>query len=122
MATTILPVEVHAATRDFSSLWRQPLRRSTSRLMAASRRCSLRARTATSSVPGCSSRPAQRSTKAVSQAADGSFTPLLVACQQGHVDIAKLLRDAGASLNQATEDGATPLYIASQQGHLEAAP
>ena len=39
-------------------------------------------------------------------------TPLYVACQNGHVDAARLLLDRGAEVDRATEDGRTPLYIA----------
>ena len=29
--------------------------------------------------------------------------PLIIACQKGHLEVARLLRDAGADLNQAME-------------------
>ena len=46
---------------------------------------------------------------------DGSQggTPLLAASQSGHIDIAKVLIQAGANVNQAdTKYGCSPLYIA----------
>ena len=45
------------------------------------------------------------------------MTPLLIACQKGHVDAARLLLDNGADVDRATEDGATPLHMARSQGH-----
>ncbi len=44
-------------------------------------------------------------------------TPLFVACQKGHVDVARLLLDKGADVNRALENGATPLSVAKSQGH-----
>ena len=52
---------------------------------------------------------------AVNQADAEGFTPLYVACQEGHFECAQLLRDAGAAANQAPQNGATPLYIACQK-------
>ena len=43
--------------------------------------------------------------------ADGAC-PLLLACQEGHVDVVRLLLDAGADREKARDDGATPLWIA----------
>ena len=48
-------------------------------------------------------------------------TPLLIACQQGHLECARLLLEAGAAKDQACNDGTTPLYIACQQGYLDIA-
>ena len=45
-------------------------------------------------------------------------TSLFVASQEGHVEVMKLLCDAGAAKDQAMDDGVTPLYMASQNGHL----
>ena len=36
-------------------------------------------------------------------------TPLWLACQDGHVDAARLLLDKGADVNRADKDGTTPL-------------
>ena len=41
---------------------------------------------------------------------DGA-TPLYVAAQNGHTEIAQLLIDKGANVNQADNDGATPLCL-----------
>ena len=148
----------------------------------APRRCSSRARRATSSAPGCSSRLARRSTKpgerrhaavhrvpegpprdrpaaprgwrggqpsrrrrrhaAVHRVPEGpprvrpaaprgwrggqpsrddGATPLFIACQEGHLECARLLLEAGAAVNQASDDGATPLFVACHEGHLEVA-
>ena len=43
------------------------------------------------------------------------------ACENGHVDVARLLLDNGAEVNRAKKDGATPLYIACEKGHVDAA-
>ncbi|EOD17534.1 hypothetical protein EMIHUDRAFT_363743, partial [Emiliania huxleyi CCMP1516] len=48
-------------------------------------------------------------------------TPLFIACQLGHVDIIRLLLEAGAAVCQARNNGATPLLMACWQGHLEVA-
>ena len=45
-------------------------------------------------------------------------TLLFMASQNGHVDVVRLLIDAGALINQADEDGETPLWVASHKGHL----
>ena len=51
--------------------------------------------------------------------ADG-WTPLFIASENGHLEVVRLLRDAGTDMDEACEDGgATPLHIASQNGHLE---
>ena len=47
---------------------------------------------------------------------DDGATPLYIASQNGHVDVARLLLGRNADPNTArTDDGATPLYIASQK-------
>ncbi|EOD15466.1 hypothetical protein EMIHUDRAFT_370677, partial [Emiliania huxleyi CCMP1516] len=48
-------------------------------------------------------------------------TPLIMACFNGHLEIARLLLEAGAAIDQADEQGATPLFAACHQGHLEVA-
>jgi len=47
----------------------------------------------------------------------GGFTPLLFAAQQGDVDSARILLDAGADVNQTTADGLSVLLIAADSGH-----
>ena len=48
---------------------------------------------------------------------DGA-TPLCIACQEGHVDAARLLLDKGAEVDRAKEGGFTPLYIACENDHV----
>ena len=44
-----------------------------------------------------------------------------IACQEGHVDAARLLLDNGAEVDRAAEDGTTPLFIACYKGHVDVA-
>ena len=44
-----------------------------------------------------------------------------MACQNGHVDVARLLIEKGADVAQASNSGHTPLAIAKQKGHAEIA-
>ena len=46
-------------------------------------------------------------------------TPLYMASQNDHVEVVRLLIDAGALINQADEDGATSLFMASLNGHVD---
>jgi hypothetical protein len=47
-------------------------------------------------------------------------TPLLVAAQNGHVEVVVVLLEKGAAVTQGTTDnGGTPLLMAAQQGHVE---
>jgi uncharacterized protein len=48
-------------------------------------------------------------------------TPLIIAAYYGHLDIVKLLIDAGANANYATPSGDTPLKSALQDGALDVA-
>jgi len=41
-------------------------------------------------------------------------TPLMVAAQAGHLDVAQSLLAAGVSINRTMWDGATPLFLAAQ--------
>ena len=47
-------------------------------------------------------------------------SPLLLASQEGHLGVVKLLLKAGADVN-ITIGGYTPLYLAVQQGHTKVA-
>ena len=42
-----------------------------------------------------------------------------MASQNGHVEVVRVLIDAGALINQANTNGATPLLMASQDGHVD---
>ena len=53
------------------------------------------------------------------QAATDGMTPLIIAAQQGHLDIVRFLVEVGVAKDQAATDGMTPLIIAAQQGHLD---
>ena len=46
-------------------------------------------------------------------------TPLFVASQCNHMDVAEELIDRGADIHVQMVDGATPLFIAAQNGHLK---
>ena len=48
----------------------------------------------------------------MNQADTDGFTPLFIACQEGHLEGVQLLLEAGAAVDQAKGDGTTPLYIA----------
>ena len=49
------------------------------------------------------------------------FTPLRMACQDGHVEAARLLLEKGADVNVADKQGQTSLMQACHKGHVEAA-
>jgi len=51
---------------------------------------------------------------AVDRAREDDRTPLYVACQNGHVDAARLLLAKGADIKRATKKGTTPLAIAKR--------
>ena len=42
-----------------------------------------------------------------------------IAAQNGHLEVVRLLRKAGAEKDRVNVDGATALVIAAQSGHLE---
>eukprot|EP00966_Prymnesium_polylepis_P286543 6618997-Prymnesium_polylepis.1 len=58
---------------------------------------------------------------AVNQAKENVATPLLVACQEGHMRLAAILCSKGAAINQARDLGETPLFVACMNGHMEVA-
>lgn len=47
------------------------------------------------------------------------FSPLFIACEEGHQDTVKLLLEKGAKINLCNDSGVSPLYIASQDGHQD---
>ncbi|MCH7979727.1 MAG: ankyrin repeat domain-containing protein, partial [Acidobacteria bacterium] len=51
----------------------------------------------------------------------GGFTPLLFAAQQGDVDSARILLEAGAEVNEATAENGSVLVVATASGHEELA-
>ena len=53
------------------------------------------------------------------KAMDGGYTPLYMACREGHLEIAQLLVENGVDMNKADDDGRTPLYIACRNGRPE---
>ncbi|OJD37640.1 glycerophosphodiester phosphodiesterase gde1 [Diplodia corticola] len=50
-----------------------------------------------------------------------AWTPLFIACVDGHLDVAKLLIEAGAELDKADLSGWTPKEHAALRGHLDIA-
>ena len=55
----------------------------------------------------------------MNQADNNGDTPLLIASQNGYLEIVEILIASGGLVNQADNNGKTPLYIASAVGHLE---
>ena len=50
---------------------------------------------------------------------DVGFTPLYIACQNGHTNIIKYLVEHGADINKEDKYGETPIYVANQNGYEE---
>ena len=48
-----------------------------------------------------------------------SATPLHVASKCGHLEVARMLIERGASISPKDKGGCTPLHLASEKGHLE---
>ena len=44
---------------------------------------------------------------------------MFIASLEGHLEVVRLLIEAGADKDKANDDGTTPLYVASINGHLE---
>lgn len=51
--------------------------------------------------------------EAVKQTGMANVSPLLIAAQQGYIDILRVLVKAGADLDQARDNGATPVNLAA---------
>ena len=51
----------------------------------------------------------------------GFHTPLMLASRRGHLEVVRLLCEAGADKDKATQNGSTALIGASENGHLEVA-
>jgi ankyrin repeat protein len=50
---------------------------------------------------------------------DEVWTPLHIACDEGHLDeVMSLVEQDGAAVEERTDSGWTPLLIACLQGHL----
>jgi len=47
------------------------------------------------------------------------FSPLQLACQLGHTDMARNMIEAGANVNSVAGDGSTPLISAIFKGHID---
>ena len=55
----------------------------------------------------------------INEARDNGVTPLSIASEKGHVEVARILVDGGADINKAANDGQTPLYAATSNNHTE---
>ena len=55
----------------------------------------------------------------IDKAADGGYTPLYIASEQGHADVVRVLLDNGADASLRTSDGETALQVATRCGHTE---
>jgi ankyrin len=64
---------------------------------------------------------ADRSDPKVEEFASGWLTPLILAAREGHVDLVRVLADAGADVNAVSGDGKTALALAIFNGNYEAA-
>ena len=60
-----------------------------------------------------------KSTPVDEQESTFGATPLIIASENGHAEVVKLLLAAGADKDKAMHGGTTPLYIASFNGHAE---
>ena len=53
------------------------------------------------------------------KAMQDDLTALILASRNGHLEVARLLCDAGADKDKAMQDGVTALISASARGHLD---
>jgi ankyrin repeat protein len=51
----------------------------------------------------------------------GSMTPLMYASREGHIETARLLLDAGATVNEVDKNDITPLFMAISNNHIDMA-
>jgi ankyrin repeat protein len=49
------------------------------------------------------------------------MTPLMYASREGHIETARLLLDAGATVNEVDKNDITPLFMAISNNHVEMA-
>ena len=50
---------------------------------------------------------------------DTNGPSLFVAAENGHLEVVRLLLEAGADENSERTDGATAMFLAAEEGHLE---
>ena len=53
--------------------------------------------------------------------ANDGATPILIAAQNGHIEVVRFLIKKGVDVKKAMKSGATPLFVAAQNGILEVA-
>ena len=53
--------------------------------------------------------------------ADAHPPPMYLAAKEGHLELVRLLLEAGAGQNAPNQHGSTPLIVAASTGHLEVA-
>lgn len=51
--------------------------------------------------------------------AEGSYSPVYIACQEGYTSIVEKLLKAGADVNKESHKGGSPLYKACKRGHIK---
>ena len=45
--------------------------------------------------------------------------PLILACQEGHIEVVKYIVEHGADINKQDNDGWASLHTACKNGHIE---